>query len=55
MELSNRLATAPLTLGGGEASGTGESGGQRSQRGGKGGGRGGQQRNQDRGAEEIRA
>ncbi|KAN0084682.1 JAB1/Mov34/MPN/PAD-1 ubiquitin protease domain containing protein [Elaphomyces granulatus] len=54
MELSNRLATAPLTLGGGEASAAGESGGQRSQRGGK-GGRGGQQRNQDRGAEEIRA
>jgi len=47
MELSNRLATAQLTLGGGEE-------GQRGQRGGK-GGRSGQQRTQERGAEEVRA
>ncbi|KAL2011757.1 hypothetical protein VTN00DRAFT_4475 [Thermoascus crustaceus] len=52
MELSNRLATAQLTLGGGEGA-AGESG-QRGQRGGK-GGRSGQQRNQERGAEEVRA
>ncbi|KAL2004023.1 hypothetical protein VTN02DRAFT_821 [Thermoascus thermophilus] len=52
MELSNRLATAQLTLGGGEGA-AGESG-QRGQRGGK-GGRSGQQRNQERGAEEARA
>lgn len=51
MELSNRLATAQLTLGGGE--GAGESGGQRGQRGK--GGRGGQQRNQERATEEARA
>lgn len=60
MELSNRLATAQLTLGGGEGANTGESGNQRGgQRGGK-GGRGGregqqQQRNQERNAEEARA
>lgn len=48
MELSNRLATAQLTLGGGESTGEGQRGGQR---GGK-GGRGGQQRTQ---AEEVRA
>ena len=61
MELSNRLATAQLTLGGGDGSGTatgggagGESGGQRGgQRGGR--GRGGQQRNHDRGSDELRA
>ncbi|KAL4796510.1 JAB1/Mov34/MPN/PAD-1 ubiquitin protease-domain-containing protein [Aspergillus venezuelensis] len=53
MELSNRLATAQLTLGG--EGGNAEQGGQqRNQRGGK-GGRGGQQRNQERGAEEGRA
>ncbi|PLB44018.1 putative eukaryotic translation initiation factor 3 subunit EifCf [Aspergillus steynii IBT 23096] len=52
MELSNRLATAQLTLGG--ESGAAESGGQRGQRGGK-GGRGGQQRNQERSGEETRA
>lgn len=52
MELSNRLATAQLTLGG--ESGAAESGGQRGQRGGK-GGRGGQQRNQERTGEEARA
>ncbi|RDW76259.1 eukaryotic translation initiation factor 3 subunit F [Aspergillus mulundensis] len=52
MELSNRLATAQLTLGG--ESGNAEQGGaQRNQRGK--GGRGGQQRNQERGAEESRA
>ncbi|KAL6236428.1 hypothetical protein BDW75DRAFT_206768 [Aspergillus navahoensis] len=52
MELSNRLATAQLTLGG--ESGNAEQGGaQRNQRGK--GGRGGQQRNQERGAEEGRA
>ncbi|PGH15806.1 eukaryotic translation initiation factor 3 subunit F [Helicocarpus griseus UAMH5409] len=56
MELSNRLATAQLTLGGEGSSAAnaggagGESGGQRGGRGG-GRGRGGQQRNQDRGAE----
>lgn len=58
MDLSNRLATAQLTLGGGE--GAGESGQQQqrgNQRGGKGnrGGHGGQQRTQERGAEETRA
>lgn len=57
MELSNRLATAQLTLGGGDGSGTaagGEPGGQRGvQRGGR--GRGGQHRNQDRGSDELRA
>lgn len=52
MELSNRLATAQLTLGGGE--GAAESGGQRGGQRGK-GGRGGQQRNQERGTEEARA
>ncbi|PWY83285.1 putative eukaryotic translation initiation factor 3 subunit EifCf [Aspergillus sclerotioniger CBS 115572] len=53
MELSNRLATAQLTLGG--ESGNAESGGQRGgQRGGK-GGRGGQQRTQERSGEEARA
>lgn len=53
MELSNRLATAQLTLGG--ESGSGESGDKRGgQRGGK-GGRGGQQRTQERGGEEARA
>ncbi|OAX83861.1 eukaryotic translation initiation factor 3 subunit F [Emergomyces africanus] len=58
MELSNRLATAQLTLGG-EGAGAattsgaaGESGGQRGGRGG-GRGRGGQQRNQDRGGAEA--
>lgn len=52
MELSNRLATAQLTLGG---EGSGESGAQRGgQRGGK-GGRGGQQRTQERSGEEARA
>lgn len=50
MELSNRLATAQLTLGGGEGSGEGQ---QRGQRGGK--GRSGQQRTQERGGEEARA
>lgn len=49
MELSNRLATAQLTLGG-ESGATGE----RGQRGGK-GGRGGQQRAQERVTEEARA
>ena len=56
MDLSNRLATAQLTLGGGEAA-AGESGPQRGggQRGGRGGGRGGH-RNQERGGgEEARA
>ncbi|EED23956.1 eukaryotic translation initiation factor 3 subunit EifCf, putative [Talaromyces stipitatus ATCC 10500] len=57
MELSNRLATAQLTLGGAESANAGESG-QRNQRGGK-GGRGGreghQQRNQERNTEEVRA
>ncbi|KAI2815895.1 hypothetical protein CBS115989_7308 [Aspergillus niger] len=53
MELSNRLATAQLTLGG--ESGSGESGDKRGgQRGGK-GGRGGQQRTQERSGEEARA
>ena len=43
MELSNRLATAQITLGGGEAANAGESGNQRGgQRGGK-GGRGGRE------------
>lgn len=52
MELSNRLATAQLTLGGGENAG-GE-GNQRNQRGGKGGRQG--NRPQDRAApEEARA
>lgn len=51
MELSNRLATAQLTLGGGES---GAAAGERGQRGGK-GGRGGQQRTQERGTEEARA
>lgn len=57
MELSNRLATAQLTLGGGEsgAGASGEAGAQRGgQRGGR-GGRGGHQRNQERAAEEVRA
>lgn len=58
MELSNRLATAQLTLGGGENANSGEQGNQRNQRGGK-GGRGGregqQQRNQERNTEETRA
>jgi translation initiation factor 3 subunit F len=52
MELSNRLATAQLTLGGEGASA--EAGAQRGQRGGK-GGRGGQQRTQERASEEVRA
>ncbi|EEQ86890.1 eukaryotic translation initiation factor 3 subunit F [Blastomyces dermatitidis ER-3] len=57
MELSNRLATAQLTLGGegagtAAAGGSGEAGGQRGGRGG-GRGRGGQQRNQDRGGVEA--
>lgn len=52
MELSNRLATAQLTLGG--ESGNAESGQRGGQRGGK-GGRGGQQRTQDRSGEEARA
>lgn len=53
MELSNRLATAQLTLGGGESTGTGGHEGQRSnQRGGKGGNRPRQDRAQ---AEEARA
>ncbi|OJD25195.1 eukaryotic translation initiation factor 3 subunit F [Blastomyces percursus] len=56
MELSNRLATAQLTLGGegagAAAGGSGETGGQRGGRGG-GRGRGGQQRNQDRGGVEA--
>lgn len=52
MELSNRLATAQLTLGGSEGAGAGE-GGQRGQRGGKGGR---QNRPQERAAtEEARA
>jgi len=51
MELSNRLATAQLTLGG--ESGNAEQGGQRNQRGK--GGRGGQHRTQERSAEEARA
>ena len=42
LELSNRLATAQLTLGGGES---GAGAGERGQRGGK--GRGGQQKNTD--------
>lgn len=51
MELSNRLATAQLTLGGGESAPGGE-GNQRNQRGGK----GGRSRPQDRAApEEARA
>ncbi|GFF27882.1 eukaryotic translation initiation factor 3 subunit F [Aspergillus udagawae] len=52
MELSNRLATAQLTLGG--EAGSAEAGAQRGQRGGK-GGRGGQQRTQERSTEEARA
>ncbi|KAF7172008.1 hypothetical protein CNMCM5623_004254 [Aspergillus felis] len=52
MELSNRLATAQLTLGG--EAGSAETGAQRGQRGGK-GGRGGQQRTQERATEEARA
>ena len=52
MELSNRLATAQLTLGG--ESGSTESGQRGGHRGGK-GGRGGQQRNQERSGEEVRA
>jgi translation initiation factor 3 subunit F len=54
MELSNRLATAQLTLGGGEA-GSGAAGEQGNrQRGGK--GRGGGHQRQDRGqVEEARA
>ena len=57
MDLSNRLATAQLTLGGAENANAGESGNQRNQRGGKGGrGREGQQqRNQERNTEEARA
>lgn len=59
MELSNRLATAQITLGGGEAANAGESGnqrgGQRGGKGGRGGREGGQQRNQERNAEEVRA
>jgi translation initiation factor 3 subunit F len=61
MELSNRLATAQITLGGGEGANAGESGNNQrgGQRGGRGGGRGGregqQQRNQERNAEEVRA
>ncbi|KAF7720061.1 Eukaryotic translation initiation factor 3 subunit F [Penicillium ucsense] len=52
MELSNRLATAQLTLGGGEASGVSGEGNQRNQRGGK----GGRQQRQERAApEEARA
>ena len=53
MELSNRLATAQLTLGGGESASAGGEGNQRGQR----GGRGGRQRQgQDRpAAEETRA
>lgn len=52
MELSNRLATAQLTLGGGESAGPGGEGNQRNQRGGK----GGRSRPQDRAApEEARA
>lgn len=54
MELSNRLATAQLTLGGGEGTTTGE-GAQRNQRGGKGGRGGREQRNQERNTEEVRA
>ena len=53
MELSNRLATAQLTLGGEGANaetGGGQRGGQRGK-----GGRGGQQRNQERTTEEARA
>ncbi|RMJ21168.1 hypothetical protein PHISP_07962 [Aspergillus sp. HF37] len=50
MDLSNRLAAAQLTLGGGEST----EGQQRGQRGGRGGGRG-QQRTQERGGEEVRA
>lgn len=50
MELSTRLATAQLTLGGGEGPATGE--GQRNQRGGKGNNQGG--RRQER-TEEARA
>lgn len=53
MDLSNRLATAQLTLGGGE--GTGESGPQRGGQRGKGGRGGQQQRTQERGTEEARA
>ncbi|KAI9928556.1 hypothetical protein ASPWEDRAFT_168530 [Aspergillus wentii DTO 134E9] len=53
MDLSNRLATAQLTLGGGESGATGE-GQKGGQRGGK-GGRGGQQRTQERSGEEARA
>lgn len=52
MDLSNRLATAQLTLGGGEGSGEGQ---QRGQRGGKGNRGGQQQRTQERGGEEARA
>ncbi|KAJ5587881.1 JAB1/Mov34/MPN/PAD-1 [Penicillium hispanicum] len=52
MELSNRLATAQLTLGGGESAGAGGEGQQRGQRSGK----GGRQQRQDRAAtEETRA
>lgn len=52
MELSNRLATAQLTLG--PETGNTESNQRGGQRGGK-GGRGGQQRNQERSGEEARA
>lgn len=51
MDLSNRLAAAQLTLGGGESAEGQQRGGQR---GGKGGGRG-QQRTQERGGEEVHA
>jgi translation initiation factor 3 subunit F len=52
MELSNRLATAQLTLGGGESTGASGEGNQRNQRGGK----GGRQQRQERAApEEARA
>lgn len=53
MDLSNRLATAQLTLGGGE--GSGESGPQRGGQRGKGGRGGQQQRTQERVTEEARA
>jgi translation initiation factor 3 subunit F len=52
MELSNRLATAQLTLGGGDATGTSGEGNQRNQRGGKGGR---QQRQERTATEETRA
>lgn len=52
MDLSNRLATAQLTLGG-ESANAEQGNAQRNQRGK--GGRGGQQRTQERGTEEGRA